>query len=67
MNKEQTKELIKVMIRRLAVMEAFVQEYPIEFMLRHEDKPRWRSSTDPNWEPAWDWVHSDYRVKDPRP
>jgi len=57
---EHTKQQVEQMKQRLLVMELFLEGHPIEWCMKREGI--WRLSTDPQWEPAWDWAYCDYRV-----
>ena len=49
-----TREMIKV-------MEHFANGGEVEFKLKKADDTNWSLSC-----PNWDWIHYDYRIKEPR-
>lgn len=57
----ETNKVIALYEYRLMVMRHWRAGGKIQFRVT-KSYSDWTSSNDPNWEPAWDWDHSEYKI-----
>jgi len=58
---ERTEREISIHITRLLVMMQWRQGKTVEFRAKNQEE--WRTATDPQWEPGWNWEQTEYRIR----